>query len=169
MSVGERVQELRSKKRMGRTELSRRSGVSLSFLNEIEKDLKSPTVIIIQKICEALGVTLSEFFAVNGEVIESLPDDLKAFVLDPQNHGLIRSIQDMKEKGLSNEMIAAWLDSLSATIRAATQRIAEGETGLVIFADDVKKKYSEEEREAMSKKLKKRSYEPDFITPWRKK
>jgi transcriptional regulator with XRE-family HTH domain len=169
MLLGDRIQELRGKRRINRTELARRSGMSLSYLNEIERDLKSPTIAILQKICEALGVSLSEFFAINGEVIESLPDDLKSFILDPQNHVLIKSIQGMKDKGLSNEAIAAWLDSLSATIRDVKKRIAEGETGIVVFADDMKGKYSPEELDGMKNKFKEKLANPDFKPPWRKK
>lgn len=169
MSIGNRIKELRRLKRISRTDLSRLSGVSLSYLNEIERDLKSPTVITIQKICEALGVSLSEFFAVNGEVIESLPDDLKAFILDQQNHGLIRAMQGIKNKGVSNDMIAAWLGSLSDTITDMRQKIADGQNALLDFAAETKEKYSSEELESLATKYQEKLKDPKSIPPWRKK
>lgn len=55
-----RVQLVREERGMSRTELARRSGVALSFLNYIESDMKSPTVRTLEKLAEALEVPVSE-------------------------------------------------------------------------------------------------------------
>ncbi|NPV72885.1 MAG: helix-turn-helix transcriptional regulator [Pelotomaculum sp.] len=63
MDTANRIKQLREQFGINRAELARKSGVSLSYLNEIERGIKSPTEITLRKICSALGITLSEFFS----------------------------------------------------------------------------------------------------------
>lgn len=60
--VGERVVYLREKKGYTCNALANMAGVSQSFLREIERGSKNPTVLTVLSLCEALGISLVEFF-----------------------------------------------------------------------------------------------------------
>lgn len=64
MKIGERLKFLRISKNMQSNELAQRVGISNVYLSYIEHGTKIPTIDTLQKICEALGVSLSEFFSV---------------------------------------------------------------------------------------------------------
>lgn len=145
------------------------TSISQPVINRLENNGKPHDVDSIQRLCDAFGITLSAFFAVEGDALDSLPDDLKAFILDPQNHALIRAIQGMKDKGLSNDMIAAWLGSLSDTITDMRQKIADGQNALLGFAAETKGKYSSEELNDMEAKYQEKLKDQKSMPPWRKK
>lgn len=61
--VAKRLYELRNSAGMTIYRLSKESHVADSFLREFEKGIKKNiTVNVLSKICDALGVTLAEFF-----------------------------------------------------------------------------------------------------------
>jgi len=59
-----RLQLVRKEKGMSRTELARKSGVALSFVNYIESDIKSPTLRTLEKLANALEVPVTELLAI---------------------------------------------------------------------------------------------------------
>jgi len=63
MEIGSRVIKWRESKGLSTYKLAKLSSVSQTYLREIEQGSKQPTVEIVDKICTALGITLSEFFA----------------------------------------------------------------------------------------------------------
>lgn len=60
--VGKRVSELRKRKNMSVNKLANLSGISQSYLRDIELGNKNPTVEIVYLICTTLGITLRDFF-----------------------------------------------------------------------------------------------------------
>lgn len=60
MDVGIKVRNFREKLNMSRSDFSKVTGISASYLSEIERGIKNPTIEILQKICTAFDVTLSE-------------------------------------------------------------------------------------------------------------
>jgi transcriptional regulator with XRE-family HTH domain len=69
----EKLREKRLKKRLTQTELSRRSGVSQPYINELENGKKvNPSIIILSKLANALGTTVSELLddEVNEGIVE---------------------------------------------------------------------------------------------------
>lgn len=62
MDVGERVKWFREKKGITVNKLANLAGISQSFLREIELGRKKPTVETLALVCEALGITLKDFF-----------------------------------------------------------------------------------------------------------
>lgn len=63
MEVGKRLKELREMRGITVNRLANMAGLSQSFLREIELGNKKPTVETLFYFCEALGVSLSEFFS----------------------------------------------------------------------------------------------------------
>lgn len=70
MEIGERIKELRQKKGITVNKLANLSGVSQSYLRDIELGNKQPTVEYLSYICEALGISLSRFFSDEKEINE---------------------------------------------------------------------------------------------------
>jgi transcriptional regulator with XRE-family HTH domain len=62
-AVGAHIRELRLAAHMSLRSLAARTDFSPSFISQVENGLVSPSINSMQKIAEALGVTLGEFFA----------------------------------------------------------------------------------------------------------
>ena len=62
MDVGFRVKQLRKMRNMTTKELSTLCGVSQSTISKLENVNRIPDVPIIEKICNALNITLLDFF-----------------------------------------------------------------------------------------------------------
>lgn len=62
-SVAERVRTLRIAHGLTLDELATRSGVSRAMISRIERAEASPTAALLARLCEALELTLSAFFA----------------------------------------------------------------------------------------------------------
>lgn len=55
-----RLRQLRSAKGFSQTKLSKKSGVSQSFIHDLETGQKQPTIKTIHKLARALGIPVSE-------------------------------------------------------------------------------------------------------------
>lgn len=62
MDVGERIRYFRERKNITVNKLANMSGVSQSYLRDIELGNKQPTVEYLEYICFGLNITLKEFF-----------------------------------------------------------------------------------------------------------
>jgi len=67
MQMGVRVRELRESKGVSQGEIGRRTGLIRSYLSRIENGHTLPSVAILERIAEALGMRLYEFFSFNEE------------------------------------------------------------------------------------------------------
>ena len=56
------IKEIRLKKNMTQEELSRKSGISESYISELENNLKMPTILTLCKLAEALNVEVLELY-----------------------------------------------------------------------------------------------------------
>lgn len=63
MEISERIITLREARGFSTNKLANRAGISQSYLREIEIGKKNPTVEILSYICDALNVSLSDFFS----------------------------------------------------------------------------------------------------------
>lgn len=61
--IGTRLRELRRRRGLGVRELALRSGISHSSISLIERDRMSPSVDTLSAVLDALGTTLTGFFA----------------------------------------------------------------------------------------------------------
>ncbi|WP_425058544.1 hypothetical protein SCACP_32020 [Sporomusa carbonis] len=107
--VGKRIIELRQRKEWSQYKLYKEAGIGQTTLSEIESGKKAPTVTTLAKICQALEISLADFFSEdnlsavqhkNNEIDEEdLPDHIKKeialikeFVL--YKHGIKKSATD---------------------------------------------------------------------------
>ena len=77
-NIGERVRELRVKAGLSQEQLALRAEITPAYLGLIERNLKNPTVKIIEQLCNSLSVSLSEFFNT-----DSVPYNTLDNTLDP--------------------------------------------------------------------------------------
>ena len=85
--VANRISELRAKLNLTQHELERRSGVSPTYIYQLERSEKSPTVEYLSLICNyGLNITLEEFFrtenSVNQDVVAELTPEQKKLLND---------------------------------------------------------------------------------------
>lgn len=62
IQLGMRIAYLRKERKMSQLTLSIDSGIAKSYLCELEKGRRNPSVIVLSRISEALGITLEELF-----------------------------------------------------------------------------------------------------------
>lgn len=62
IEVGKRVKQYRENAGLTQNALATRAGVAPSYIPDIEKGKKCPTVQTLGYICFGLGITLAEFF-----------------------------------------------------------------------------------------------------------
>ena len=60
--LGKRIAYLRKQKHMSQLDLSLETGLSQSYLSELEKGKRNPTVNVLNKIASALNIDLSNLF-----------------------------------------------------------------------------------------------------------
>lgn len=63
IELGNRLKQLRESQRLNRNELANKAGISPTYIYQLEKGEKSPTVEYLGYICEALNISLQDFFA----------------------------------------------------------------------------------------------------------
>lgn len=56
-TLGKRVREAREKKYLSREQLAEMVELAPYYLGEIERDIKTPSLPVFVRLCEALGVT----------------------------------------------------------------------------------------------------------------
>lgn len=63
MDVGKRIVELRKQRNLTTNKLANLSGISQSYLRDVELGNKNPTIEFLSYICHGLCISLSDFFA----------------------------------------------------------------------------------------------------------
>lgn len=58
------IKEVRQERKITLQELSKKSGISKSHINYIEKQLKQPTLIVMIQISKALNIDLKKLYKV---------------------------------------------------------------------------------------------------------
>lgn len=71
--VGKRIRYFREKKNITVNKLANLAGVSQSYLRSIEMDEKNPTIEFISILCNALNITIQEFFIDSPETLSEDP------------------------------------------------------------------------------------------------
>jgi transcriptional regulator with XRE-family HTH domain len=58
--IGEQIKQIRKEKGFTLKDLSAATGLSVSYLSMLERGLSSPTIANMQKVCQALNITLTD-------------------------------------------------------------------------------------------------------------
>ncbi len=91
--IGTKIKKLREKKGLSRNELANLSGISPTYVYQLEQGLKSPTISYLEYLCGGLGVTLEQFFITD----EKLDDELSLLTAD-QKSIINQFIKSLKQK-----------------------------------------------------------------------
>lgn len=62
-SIGKRLKELRGKYGLSQERLALQAEITTAYLGQIERGIKNPTVVTVGRLCNALGISLAEFFS----------------------------------------------------------------------------------------------------------
>ena len=57
-----RIKYLRSLKKWSQEDLALEAGINKNYLSDLERGSRNPTVKVMEKIANALGITISELF-----------------------------------------------------------------------------------------------------------
>ena len=60
-NIGNRIKELRTEQGLSQEQLALSSGITTTYLGLLERNLKNPTVKVLEQICTALHIELSAF------------------------------------------------------------------------------------------------------------
>jgi transcriptional regulator with XRE-family HTH domain len=85
MNIGDRVKNIRQQMKISRKAFSELTGISVSYLSEIEHGIKHPTVETILKITKAFNMTVSELLG-----------ETAALPINPELKELIETLRDFK-------------------------------------------------------------------------
>ena len=104
-NCGKRIKELRKKHSLSQERLALNAGITPAYLGLLERGKRNATVVTIGHICDALGITLAEFFSKTDSFTErdnfceqiksqlsGLSDDEKTAVLQ-----LVKQVVHLKE------------------------------------------------------------------------
>lgn len=80
LNTGERIRNLHMSKGLSQEQLAFRAEITTTYLGLIERNLKNPTIKIIEQICNALEISLAVFFNSSAEPYDSF-DTLSAQIL----------------------------------------------------------------------------------------
>ena len=64
VKIGARLRHTREASRLSLADVEQRTGLSKGFLSKVERDAASPSVANLVAICDAVGLAMSELFAV---------------------------------------------------------------------------------------------------------
>ncbi|MFZ2603257.1 MAG: XRE family transcriptional regulator [Candidatus Omnitrophota bacterium] len=93
MKIGFRIKDLRIQQRITLKDLAKKTGLTTSFLSQLERDLTSPSVSSLEKIAQALNTKIGYFFGREEE---------KELIFIKKGTG-----KKFIDKGISSETLAA--------------------------------------------------------------
>ncbi|MGN0585805.1 MAG: helix-turn-helix domain-containing protein [Oscillospiraceae bacterium] len=98
INVGERLVYLRKLKGITTNKLANIAGVSQSHLREIERGSKNPTVETLSYFCDALGISLADFFGQDDRDINPLLASAVKKLTDSQQIKLAEFLNETAEE-----------------------------------------------------------------------
>lgn len=99
-NIGERIQKIRLENHMSLSELAERASIAKSYLSNVERNIQSnPSIQLIEKIAEALGVSVNSLLYDDPSIADT--------ELDPD---WLRLVQDAMSAGISKSEFQQFLE-----------------------------------------------------------
>jgi transcriptional regulator with XRE-family HTH domain len=92
MDVGIRIRELREKLGLSNRELASLAGLSQPVMHRLENNERSADIETLEKVCEALNITLLQFFN----------EDIDPVVITPELKQLLDTAKDLTPQQLES-------------------------------------------------------------------
>lgn len=88
MTLGTRISELRTARRLSMRKVALDADISVAYLSKLERDEASnPSIDILERLARALGVDVPDLRPTAGVTTPTqLPDALQQFITQNQNH-----------------------------------------------------------------------------------
>lgn len=132
-AMGRQIRELRKARNMTLAELSSRTGLSVSYVSQVERSVSSPSVIALYEISRALGVNVSYFFADGG----SDEDSERAFIVRAGRRRKVvfeaGAVDELLSPNLSGSLEILMSHLPPGSVSGARPYTHEGEEGGVIM------------------------------------
>lgn len=77
---GQRIRSLRLLRGESQEQLALRAGITPAYLGMVERGEKNPTLLTVEKLCGALGISLEECFSNSAQVLDC-PSDISRQIL----------------------------------------------------------------------------------------
>lgn len=91
-SVGKKLRDIRKQKRITLAALASQVGLSVGFLSNLERDLSSPTLDNVQKVCSALDISLMDLMDDVYDTSEIIRQNERKIVFERENKVRYESI-----------------------------------------------------------------------------
>ena len=62
-SIGKQIRSLRKKQNLSQEQLALMAEITTAYLGQIEREEKNPTIKLVEKISNVLGISLSQLFS----------------------------------------------------------------------------------------------------------
>jgi transcriptional regulator with XRE-family HTH domain len=105
--VAEKLIKLREKAGLSQSELARMAGLSQNYISEIEGEKRKCPIETLQKICDALGITISDFFKDEIEPIAEIPPELADIGIEYMD-----VLKDLKDSAIKPEDLKKILQAI---------------------------------------------------------
>lgn len=102
MNVGGKIKELRKERNMTASQLADIVGITRAHLSGVENNLKPVSFSTLNKICEALGITMYDLFC------QDSPDD----ILTKEQKSLLEASKHLTDTQMKK--LSKFLDSLKS-------------------------------------------------------
>ena len=66
--IGTRIRQYRKRAGLTQEELALNAGLTVSFLGDIERDTKKPSIESLEKLLKALGISFQDFFDFEADI-----------------------------------------------------------------------------------------------------
>lgn len=115
--LDKRIKYLRELKKWTQAMLAAKANVSRSYISELERGTREPTVGILKNIAEAFQVLIDIFFDDTtflplAELADMLPDDIRDFINDQEGLPYIKLAKRAKEWQISPEVLEDLIEAL---------------------------------------------------------
>lgn len=88
-NFGMRIHELRRNRKLSQEQLALRSNITPTYLGLIERNIKNPTLKVVEQLCNAMDISLADFFS---QEYNDTPD------LDPYSLQILSQISTCNEE-----------------------------------------------------------------------
>ncbi len=101
MDLGNHIKQLRKSKNLTAVQLATMVGITREHLSAVENNIKPISLSTLEKVCDVLGVTLTEFFADESDLSPELSQLLRtAKTLTPEQ---LKMLNDFIESLIKKE------------------------------------------------------------------
>ncbi|SFH67822.1 Cupin domain protein [Tindallia magadiensis] len=104
--VSKKIREIRKERGLTLKELSERTGFSISFLSQVERETSSIAITSLKKIADSLHVPITTFFkAYDNEHFLVNKEDQKSFLIEGSSTEYIRLSGTFQDRALESLMV----------------------------------------------------------------